>query len=83
MRLYTNGPRGNTENSSHTKGGTILLGERYQMELESSEGDRGTGLSSGDPKVANRINRGNRITRLGRRDQHREVAARKREGRET
>ena len=68
MRLYTTGSRGNTENLSHTKGGTILLGEWYQMELESSEGDRGTGLSSGDPKVANRINRGNWITGLGRRD---------------
>ena len=68
MRLYTTGSRGNTENSSHTKGGTILLGEQYQMKLESSEGDRGMGLSLGDLKVANRINRRNQITRLGRRD---------------
>ena len=83
MRLYTNGPRGNTENSSHTKGGTILLGERYQTESESSEGDRGTGLSSGDLKVANHINCGNQIARLGRRDRHQEVVARKWEGRET
>ena len=83
MRLYTTGSRGNTENSSYTKGGTTLLGERYRTESESSEGDRGTELSSGDPKVTNRINRENRIARLGRRDQHREVAARKREGRET
>ena len=50
------------------KGGTILLGEQYRTESESSEGDRGTGLSSGDPKVANSINRGNQIARLGRRD---------------
>ena len=82
MRLYINGLRGNTENSSHTKGGTILLGEWYQTESESSEEDRGTGLSSGDPKVANRINRGNRIARLGRRDRHQEVMAQKWEGRE-
>ena len=68
MRLYTTGSRGNTENSSHTKGGTILLGEWYWTESESSKGDRGTGLSSGDPKVTNRINRGKRIARLGRRD---------------
>ena len=59
MRIYTTGSRGNTENLSHMKGGTILLGEWYWMESESSEGDRGTGLSSGDPKVANHINRGN------------------------
>ena len=83
MRLYTTGSRGNTENPSHTKGGTILLGERYRMESESSERDRGTGLSSGDPKVVNRINRGNWIARLGRRDRHREVMVRKQEGRET
>ena len=82
MRLYTTGSRGNTENSSHTKGGTILLGERYRTESESSERDRGTGLSSGDPKVANCINHGNQIARLGRRDQHREVVVRKQEGRE-
>ena len=50
------------------KGGTTLLGEWYQMGLESSEGDRGTELSSGDLKVMNYINRGNQITRLGRRD---------------
>ena len=68
MRLYTTGSRGNTENSSHMKGGTILLGEQYRMESESSEGDRGMGLSSGDPKVANCVNRGNWITRLERRD---------------
>ena len=80
MRIYTTGSRGNTENSSHTKGGTILLGEQYRMELESSEGDRGMGLSSGDPKVANCINRGNWIARLGRRDQHWEVTVRKQEG---
>ena len=80
MRLYTNGPRGNTENSSHTKGGTILLRGRNQTESESSEGDRGMGLSSGDPKVANSINRGNQIARLGRRDRHREVVVRKQEG---
>ena len=82
MRVYTTGSRGNTENSSHTKGGTILLGEWFRTESESSEGDRGTGLSSGDPKVANCINHGNQITRLGRRDRHREVAAQKWEGRE-
>ena len=68
MRLYTNGPRGNTENSSHMKGGTILLRGWNWTESESSEGDRGTGLSSGDPKDANSINHGNRIARLGRRD---------------
>ena len=50
------------------KGGTKLLREWYQMELESSEGDRGMELSSGDLKVANLINCGNQITRLGRRD---------------
>ena len=83
MRLYTTGSRRNTENLSYMKGGTILLREWYQMESESSEGDRGTGLSSGDPKVANRINRGNWIARLGRRDQHWEVAAWKWEGRKT
>ena len=60
--------RGNTENSSHTKGGTILLGEWYQTESESSEGDRGTELSSGDSEVVNCINCGNWITRSGRRD---------------
>ena len=68
MRLYTTGSRGNSENSSHMKGGTILLGEQYRMESESSEGDRGMGLSSGDPKVANCVNCGNWITRLERRD---------------
>ena len=65
------------------KGGTILLGEWYRMELESSEGDRGMGLSSGDPKVVNCINHGNQIARLGRRDQHQEVTVQKREGHET
>ena len=83
MRIYTTGSRGNTENLSHMKGGSILLGEQYWTELESSEGDRETRLSSGDPKVTNRINCGNWIARLGRRDRHREVAVRKREGRET
>ena len=53
------------------------------MELESSEGDRGMELSSGDSRVVNRINRGNQNTRLGRRDQHQEVAVWKWEGRET
>ena len=51
------------------KGGTTLLGEQYWMELESSEGDRGMELSSGDSEVANHINCGNQITRSGRRDQ--------------
>ena len=80
MRLYTTGSRGNIENSSHMKGGTILLREWYWTESESSEGNRGTGLSSGDPKVASCINCGNWITGLGRRDRHREVTARKWEG---
>ena len=62
------------------KGGTTLLRERYWMELESSEGDRGTELSSGDSEVTNHINHGNQITRLGRRDRHQEVAAQKWEG---
>ena len=68
MRLYTTGSRGNTENLSRTKGGAILLREWFWMGLENSEGDRGTGLSSGDLKVVNCINHGNWIARLGRRD---------------